>query len=376
MLVQARLDEPSPLLEVADDLLRCLDGGEAVEPAVVVVEPARLVDRGQHREVVHAREVEVLGAAARGDVDDPGAVLEGHVVPRDHAVLDGRGGRELVERALVPQPDEVGAAAALGERRVRIARDRDPVAVLTQAVLGVGLDRRSDVRGERPRRRRPDHERLARVVEQREAHEERGIGPVDVAADELVGRNRRAAARAPLGRAVAEVEPALPVDVAEEAPDVLDVRVAEGEVVVAPVHPLPEADRALGQRARGLDDDIPAPAGELGEAELLDLLLRVEPELPLDADLDPEALAVEAVLVALVVAAQRLVALEDVLQRPPPGRVDSEHHPVRGHRAVDEAEPGAAPVLLPEAFERLLALPELEDLELERGMVGLVRKAA
>ena len=42
------------------------------------------------------------------------------------------------------------------------------------------------------------------------------------------------------------------------------------------------------------------------------------PSALLDPDLDPEALAVEAVLVALVEAAERLVALEDVLERPAP----------------------------------------------------------
>ena len=112
---------------------------------------------------------------------------------------------------------------------------------------------------------------------------------------------------------------------------------------------------------------------ELGEPVLLDLALRVEPERPLHLDLDPEALAVEAVLVALVEAPQRLVALEDVLQRPPPGVMDA-HRVVRRDRAVDEAEARAAPVQLAELLERPLALPELEDLELEMVMVGLVRE--
>ena len=60
---------------------------------------------------------------------------------------------------------------------------------------------------------------------------------------------------------------------------------------------------------------------KLVEAVLLDLPLGVQAELLLDADLDPQPLAVEAVLVALVEAAERLVALEDVLQRAAPGRV-------------------------------------------------------
>ena len=62
----------------------------------------------------------------------------------------------------------------------------------------------------------------------------------------------------------------------QEPPDVLDVRVAEGEVVLAPVHPLPEADRAARQLLGRLDDDLAAARGELLEAVLLDLALRVE----------------------------------------------------------------------------------------------------
>ena len=88
VLVQARLDEHALLLEVADDLLRGLDGRQAVQPAVVVVEAARLVDRHQHGQVVHARELEVLGAAAGRDVDDAGALVERHLVPRDDAMVD------------------------------------------------------------------------------------------------------------------------------------------------------------------------------------------------------------------------------------------------------------------------------------------------
>jgi hypothetical protein len=173
---------------------------------------------------------------------------------------------------------------------------------------------------------------------------------------------------------VAEVEPASLVHELQEPPDVLDVRVTEREVVVSPVHPLTEPGRSLGEGARRPDDHVPATASELCEPELLDLALRVEPELPLDPDLDPEALAVEPVLVALVVAAERLVALEDVLQRPPPGGVDAEHHPVRRDGAVDEAEAGAVRVLLAEPLEGPFPLPESEDLALEGVVIRLVRE--
>src|SRR5215471_1042727 len=133
---------------------------------------------------------------------------------------------------------------------------------------------------------------------------------------------------------MSHVEPATLVDELQEPPDVLDVRVAEGEVVVPPVHPLAEADRAARQLLGGADDNLAAPCGELLEPVLLDLALRVEAELPLDADLDPETLAVEPVLVALVEPTKRLVPLEDVLQRPAPRGVHGEFL-VGGDRTVD-----------------------------------------
>src|SRR5205085_11192138 len=89
--------------------------------------------------------------------------------------------------------------------------------------------------------------------------------------------------------------------------------------------------------------------------------------------LDPEALAVEAVLIALVEPSERLVALEDVLERPPPRGVDGERL-VRRHRAVDEAPDRTVGVPLPQALEGAIALPPIEDVELERGVVRLVGK--
>ena len=272
----------------------------------------------------------------------------------------GRGrrrGRGSANRRARPQ-------RALDECLLRVARNRDPLAALALPVLGVGFHGRSDVGGQRPRRRRPDDQRLVLSVEEWEADVERGIAAllVDAGLGQLVLRERRAAPGAPLRRAMAEIQRSAPVNDLQETPDVLDVRVAEGEVVGPPVHPLAQPDRPLGQRARRPDDHLAAPPCELREPELLDLTLRVEPELALDADLDPEPLAVESVLVALVEAAERLVALEDVLQRATPSGVDSEHVPVGRHGAVDEAELRAAPVLLAELREGALALPDVEEL--------------
>jgi hypothetical protein len=84
---------------------------------------------------------------------------------------------------------------------------------------------------------------------------------------------------------------------------------------------MPRRRHWSGDDLRVLRDPLLAALGELGDPVLLDLALRVQTQLALDADLHPEALAVEAVLVAQVVAAERLVALEDVLERPAPAVV-------------------------------------------------------
>ena len=150
---------------------------------------------------------------------------------------------------------------------------------------------------------------------------------------------------------MALVQPAAAVHLRQEAPDVLDVRVGERVVVAVPVHPHAEALRVLGDLLRERGDALATAGGELREAVLLDLALRVQAERLLDLDLDPQPLAVEAVLVALVEPAQRLVALEHVLERATPGVVHA-HRVVRGDRAVDEAEFRPAAVELAELLER------------------------
>ena len=71
----------------------------------------------------------------------------------------------------------------------------------------------------------------------------------------------------------------------------------------------------------------------------------------------------------LVEAAQRLVALEDVLERPSPGRVHRQRL-VRGDRAIDERPLRPAAVTIPELAKRLVSLPALEHLQLEGVGVG------
>ena len=116
-------------------------------------------------------------------------------------------------------------------------------------------------------------------------------------------------------------------------------------------------------------DPLLAALGELGEPVLLDLALRVEAERLLDLDLDPEALAVEAVLVALVVAAQRLVALEDVLSVRP----QAWWTPIGLFAVIGPSmklNRGPPRFCSRRRSKKSPPPPSVEDLPLERGMIG------
>ena len=133
---------------------------------------------------------------------------------------------------------------------------------------------------------------------------------------------------------------------------------------------MPEADRLLGL-ARGVGQHaLLAERHELGDAVGLDVALAREAEVPLDVDLDPQALAVEAVLLALVLAEHGVEALEEVLVGPAPGVVDA-HRVVGRDRPVEEAPVRPAGVLGAQPRERPALPPLVEDVVLLRDEIGL-----
>ena len=125
--VGACLEQDALLREPADDLIGGLGRREPVQPPVAVVEAARLVDGREHREIVDPAELEVLLTRAGSDVDDPGAILERDVVPRDDAVLDACGRRKVVERPPVRPPDELGSLPCAGRRCRSDSERRRPI---------------------------------------------------------------------------------------------------------------------------------------------------------------------------------------------------------------------------------------------------------
>ena len=132
---------------------------------------------------------------------------------------------------------------------------------------------------------------------------------------------------------------------------------------IVPVHPHPEPDRLLRLASGVGQDALLAQGHELGDAVRLDVALRGEAQVTLDVDLDPQALAVEAVLVALVLAEHRVEALVQVLVGAAPGVVEA-HRVVRRDRPVEEAPAGPAGVLRAQSRERLPLVPERQDVVL------------
>ncbi len=185
--------------------------------------------------------------------------------------------------------------------------------------------------------------------------------------DDLVLTDARATAGTPGHDVSAFVEPALLPAALEETPDLIVVLIGEGEVGTAqlgqaqsaddllhraghrsvgsfdgdhprrvlaqlvaqpaqlirvvPIHPHAQADGLLGLDGGVVEYPLLAEDHERGDAVVLDVLLGLETQVALHVDLDPQTLAVEAVLPALVVALHGLEALVQVLVGTPPGVV-------------------------------------------------------
>ncbi len=381
--VVGRAEKQPALLQVVRDLARDVARFLALEPAVPGDEACHLIDGHEDGKLLGLGEREVLGAAAGGDVDETGPLGGAHVLPRDDAVSDDARARsgQLVERPSIAHAEQRAPLEGFEDLRVRPLRllerllrnDEHLVTDLGAHVVELGVDGEGDIRGKGPRGRRPDQERLALLPVDRESdiHGQVRHLAIAVAHRHLVLRQSGAAARAPGHRSMTLVEPALLVHELQHVPDVRDVQIAVRVVRVRPVHPLTHPDRVLGDGHGGSVHALAASLGEFRDPVRLDIPLAVEVQLALDLHLDPEALAVEAVLIALVVAEHRLVPLVEVLVGPRPHAVDAHGLDVRGDRTVDEGEAGAAGILLPERGEALLALPEVEHAMLELGQVEL-----
>ena len=185
--------ESRPLLADADTGSATSSRGQPVEAEPREQRPG-LVEGREHGKAVDARELEVLLAA-------PGAMWM-MPVPSSRATSSQGITRWTTPRCAASSSKgpsywspTSSAPSALRRILVRGARSR-PLPALAQPVVGVGLDRRGDVRRQRPGRRRPDQQRLALAPFERKAHVERRMLTPGTRRRELV-LEIGAAARAP-----------------------------------------------------------------------------------------------------------------------------------------------------------------------------------
>src|SRR5579864_5950842 len=145
----------------------------------------------------------------------------------------------------------------------------------------------------------------------------------------------RAAPRAPGHDVVTAIQPAALVAGFDDAPYGVVVLLGHREIGIAPVHPLSESNALLADDARVLHHAVFTALHEFRDAVGFDVAFGAEAELFFDFNFDPESLAIEAVLPALIEAIHGFVALIDVLVRAAPCVMHT-HRVIRGNRPIDK----------------------------------------
>ncbi len=380
-------DQQSPCVQVLhQQRVGVLDEDPAHELRTLVGELPRVVHLCVRGPPLTPTRREVVGAESGRDVDDAGALIHRDEVGRDDAmrvaVLDVRI-RRLVVRAHQERPGELVArthvvAAGHSAQVVQPRRRDDQVALPPRRrhadVRRVGVDRQAQVRAERPRRGRPrddgrpDHARIA--LGHGELDVDAGVDDLRVPERHLRIGEPGPAAGAVGGRPRVLDQQPLAVQCLQGPPHGLDVLGVHGPVRLVQVHP--ERD-ALGEAFPVRDvalDRFAAQPVELGDAERLDVALRLGADLLLHLELDRQAVAVPAALAHDGPAPHRLKARVHVLERAGLDVVDA-GLPVGRGRALVEHPLGRARAQIGDALEDGALAPELEHALLERGQVHL-----
>jgi hypothetical protein len=104
-------------------------------------------------------------------------------------------------------------------------------------------------------------------------------------------------------------------------------------VSVVPVHPVPKADGLLGLNSRKIQGSLLASLDELCYSITFDLAFSLETKFFLNLNFHPEALTIEAILVAKPQSLHRLEALKEIFVHAG-SRVMKTHRIVRRDRPV------------------------------------------
>ncbi len=142
---------------------------------------------------------------------------------------------------------------------------------------------------------------------------------------------------------------------------------------MVPVHEVAKTPRLIGLHLGPMKDVLFAGSDELGDPEQLDVSLGSEAKLSLQHHLHPQALAVEAILVALLLAEHGVVPLPEILVSPAPGVMHS-HGPVGRYWPIHERETVVG-ICVPAEILLLdvILCPEVENLVLNSRHIETLR---
>ena len=349
-------------------------------PRQPLVEAPRVVDGAHEGQAVALPGRVVVRAEGGRDVHDAGAVLRGDEVLEDDAPGPPGivGNRHHLQRPRVAHALERTGIVFPHKARVLAQHPLDQVlrhdhAAPLRLRLGVGergVERQRHVGGHRPGRGGPGQEGapirvgLPVLGKQRREEEQGRILHFAITQGDLVGAERRAAARAVGHALVAAIEKPLLRQPAQDPPNRLDVARVAGDVGAVVVEPVGDA---LGERLPvGLvgEDGVPAGAVEALDAHRFDLGLPRNAERLLRLDLDRKAVRVPPGDARDPSPLERLVATREILQRAPENVVQAGAG-IGGRRPLVEDE-GLAPLgSLHAAAEEVFLAPALKGLLLQ-----------
>ena len=346
---------------VGEDLVLLTEGGGDVDQAGAVLD--RDVVRGQDDVALGMTQVVVEGwrVAAADEL--------GPLEPLDHAVLERLRVRATEFFAVGGEPGFGDDVALRGPAEVGLDDD----------VVDVGVDGHRDVGRHGPRGGRPDECELTGLEAVADGHRRVLTHLVDVVVHPQLVVGQRGLVVPAVGQdPEALVDQPLVVERLEGPDDRLHVAGLERLVVVVEVDPPRLTRHVVTPLPRVLEHGGPAGVVEGVDAEVEDVLLRLEPELALRLELGGQAVGVPPEPALDAPAAHRLVARHDVLdvpgqQVPVVGQAVGEGGPVVEHELVGAVLTGRA--VLDGGDEGAVLVPVLQDALLDLGEAGARRNA-
>ena len=353
------------------------------------------IHRLGHLDAMGARNLPVVGAMARGDMDEARALLG-----RDEAARQKRHGKVIAAAGQRMMADNAGQTVARARPEDAGCRDAGsigdgPEQLLGQDQLGAGRDLASlrhridleqdvvdrlaigdgAVARDGPGRRRPDHRRGS--AEDRIHRGPHGEGDIDRVRDMVVILDLRLGERGllhhrPEHRLGAAEEPAVHQELADLAQDLRLGGEGHGGIGVGPIALDPQAAELLALDPDPMAGEVAAFLAELDDGHGI-LVLALLAILLLDLPFDGQAVAVPARHVMRVLAQHLLRAVDDVLQDLVEGVADMDRAIGIGRSVMEhEFRPalGSGAQLGVEPHFR----PARQDLRLALGQIGAHRE--